>query len=188
AARDTTTGQGGAAVQSGDASSPPSRPSSTAPPSHAALGEALQPPLAACTLAELRAARPDLVLLLLSEEHDVRLALEARLAEVEAREAVAARRQQAVRLLREFGLPEPQPGDAAASRLVDATFFESLLAAPDERTQRAMVADRARLIDEARRFPTSGGGRSLPRSREQQSIDAVPAPPRGLREFVRAIT
>ena len=166
-----------------------------------AVSAALRRPLADCTLAELRAARPDLALLLLTEEHDARLAVqaqlaesaarlaevEARLAEHESREALDQRRRQAVSLLEEFGLPDPESGDPAASRLVDPAFMESLLAAPDERAQRALVTERARLVAEVRRF-VGGAKGAQPRSREQQSIATSTQSPRGGREFVRAIT
>jgi hypothetical protein len=163
---------------------------------------ALRRPLADCTLAELRAARPDLALLLLTEEHDARLAaeaqlaestvrlseLETRLAEHDAREALQARRRQAVSLLEEFGLPDPASNDPAATRLVDAAFMESLLAAPDERAQRALVSERAQLVAEVRRFVGGGAQSAQPRSREQQSIAGTAQTPRTSREFVRAIT
>ncbi|MBX9788601.1 MAG: hypothetical protein K2Y37_06770 [Pirellulales bacterium] len=184
----TAHGQGGEAARVGDVAPPSPPPSPPAPASSAALGETLHRPLASCTLTELRAARPDLVMLLLTEEHDVRQALEARVAEVEAREALACRRQRAVSLLAEFGLPNPQAADGATSHLVDPTFFESLLAAPDERAQRALVADRARLVAEARRLPAEATIAPLPRSREQQATAGAGHAPRNVKEFVRAIT
>jgi len=174
-----------------------------------AVSAALRRPLADCTLAELRAARPDLALLLLTEEHDARLAVqaqladsatqlaesaarlaevEARLAEHTARESLTERRRQVVSLLQEFGLPDPASNDPAASRLVDAAFMESLLAAPDERAQRALVTERARLVAEVRRFVGDAAPATQPRSREQQSIAGAMHSPRGGREFVRAVT
>lgn len=170
---------------------------------------ALRRPLADCTLAELRAARPDLALLLLTEEHDARLAaqaqladseaelaesaarlteVEARLAEYTTREALTERRRQVVSLLEEFGLPDPASSDPAASRLVDAPFLENLLAAPDERAQRALVSERARLVAEVRRFVGGAAPSAQPRSREQQSIGGATHAPRSSKDFVRAIT
>ncbi len=127
--------------------------------------------LQAATLEDLRNERPDL-LLALEQSHALQLEqLREELEAVTAREAALQRRQLVVQLLEEHGLPQPSDG-SVDSRLVSATFFESLMRAKDESVLRAMVEERASLVRSACEW--RGPERSpipRPKSREQTSLN-----------------
>jgi hypothetical protein len=146
--------------------------------------EPVDGPLADVTLDELRAvieaARADL-------QAEV-TALRAELDELRVREEVHRRRVKAQRLLREFGLPDPEPATSHAGPLVSQVFFESLLAAPDEAAMRALVQERAQVIGAARRLPAATFDRARPLSREQQRCEQPSPAPCDARAFALAIT
>jgi hypothetical protein len=138
------------------------------------------------TLETLRAERPDLVEAIILDSTLRIAALESELDRLRARDAAHERRAAATRLLKEFHLPDPEGGDAAAARIVSERFFESLLAAPSEQAMRALVEERAGIVAAARRLAEGMGDRGRPTSREQRRYEQ-PAP-RDAREFARAIT
>ena len=77
-------------------------------------------------------------------------ALRQQVAAARLAEARAERSFNAARLLREAGLPEPNAADAAARTLVDAAFWESLLASDSPEVLRERIAARVELIRAAR--------------------------------------
>jgi hypothetical protein len=115
-------------------------------------------------------------------------ALRAELDELRVHEEVRLRRARAQRLLREYGLPDPDTAAAQPSALVSQVFFESLLAARDETAMRALVQERADLIAAARLHHLSPSDRARTVSREQRNCDVADAAPHDARSFARAIT
>jgi hypothetical protein len=139
------------------------------------------------TLEELRRDYPELIEAIRREQAAELRRLEEevdRLATLD----VAHRRQTAVRLLlHEFHLPNPETGGPGAKAIVSQPFVDSLLAAPDEQAVRALVEERARLVQ------TLAGGdatktlaEARPLSRDQHLVDAVGA--LSGKSFVDAIT
>ena len=102
-----------------------------------------------------------------------------------ASEAAGQKRGVALRLLREFGLPDPDSPDPTAETVCSQRFFESLLATPDERAMRELVEERSRLVRTLSRRQT-GGVCSGPQSRDQHLVDGFLTP--DARSFVEAIT
>jgi hypothetical protein len=102
-----------------------------------------------------------------------------------ALEAAGQKRSAALRLLREFGLPDPESADPMAGAVCSQRFFESLLAACDERAMRELVEERSRLVRTLSR-EQAGGAHSGPQSRDQHLVDGFIAP--DARSFVEAIT
>jgi hypothetical protein len=102
-----------------------------------------------------------------------------------ALEGAGQKRGAALRLLREFGLPEPESADPTAGAVCSRRFFESLLAACDEPAMRELVEERSRLVRTLSRGQ-SGGASSGPQSRDQHLVDGFMAP--DARSFVEAIT
>ena len=97
--------------------------------------------LAACTLEDLRQARPDLVGEIETQSQSELGRLRRRVEELELQAALGDKRAAASRLLAEFHLPDPdQPG--AGGEVVSESFLTALLAAPDETAMRALVAQR----------------------------------------------
>jgi len=132
------------------------------------------------TAEALRRIRPDLVDELLREaSHEIQQ-LRDDIRRAQAQQAKQARRELAIRLLREFGLPAPDSDDPQARLLLDQRFLESLYEAPDEAAMRTLAADRARLL----RAAATAWASPSPVSREQgplrESLDT--------KAFVRAIT
>jgi hypothetical protein len=120
-------------------------------------------------------------------------ALRQQVAAARLAEARAERSFVAARLLREAGLPEPNAADRDARALVDATFWESLLACERPEGLRERIAARVELIRAARAWSgrreadtgkASGtqpsAGTTAPRSREQaaESLRRGPEPTR----------
>lgn len=130
-------------------------------------------------------------------------ALRAQVAAARLAEQRAERAFVAARLLREAGLPEPEAAEPAAQPLVDAAFWESLLASDSPAMQRERIATRVELIRAARRWnglrEETGGttgtlvavGNTVPRSREQaaERLKRGPEPTREqmLSAFVAAL-
>jgi hypothetical protein len=139
--------------------------------------------LAAITLEELRAARPDLFDAIAAASAARLNVLEAEVDQLRAAAALRERRDVAVRLLNEFSLPDPDQADVAARPLVSEQFMQSVLAAPDEAAMRSLVEERAALLAAARKLEPIADVR--PRSREQYRSE--PDRPRDARSFARAI-
>ena len=103
------------------------------------------------------------------------------------------RRDAARQLLVEAGLPDPDACSADEQRLVSEAFVESLLPSDGDAAMRALVLERAQLVQDARRWDPllsrekTRDYASKPRSREQQSA-SQPAAIATVDEFVRAIT
>jgi hypothetical protein len=139
------------------------------------------------TLDDLKHDHPELVEGIRQEQAAELGRLQQELDRLTALEGIAQRRRLAERLLREFELPDPESTEPWAKTVVGGRFFESLLAAPDERAMRTLVEERARLVQ------TLTGGdpaRSLletrPQSRDQHLVYA--ANPLNAKSFVEAIT
>jgi hypothetical protein len=137
----------------------------------AVTGDELNRVLAAVSLEQLRAARPDLIEAILAESSSRQEALESELDRRRAQDAALERRATAIRLLAEFKLPDPERADAAGKALVSQRFLETLLAAPDERTMRTLVEERAAVVAAARSLDRGYGGAGRPLSREQSAIE-----------------
>jgi len=129
---------------------------------------------------DLEAQYPELVQSVRRErDEEVRRLAE----EVERLAALVAsrdKRETARRLLREFGLPDPDGGEPRAKILCGERFMESLAAAPDEPTMRALVSERARLVR------ALAGDDARPRSVDQHRAGG--ARPFDAQSFVEAIT
>lgn len=139
------------------------------------------------SLGQLRAGRPDLVAAI-EAAGDARLrAFEAKLDQLQAREAVHERRALAVRLLKEFKLPDPAQSDIVGKAVVSEWFFETLLAAPDEPAMRALVRERAEMIAAARRMDFGSSGPGRPTSREQYRSEPTGTAPLDVMAFAKAI-
>jgi hypothetical protein len=142
--------------------------------------------LSELTLERLRQRRPDLVAAILSESTAKAATLEAELDRMRASEAAQRRRDTALRLLKEFKLPDPELADAASKPIVSDLFFETLLSAPNEQAMRALVEERAGSIAAARKLDRGTNGATRPISREQNRFEPAHAA-LGAREFARAI-
>ena len=73
-------------------------------------------------------------------------------------EAARQKRELGQRLLAEYTLPSPDANDAWSRAIVSPTFFETLLAAPDEAAMRRLVEERARLVQSVRSGPMPRSG------------------------------
>lgn len=124
------------------------------------------------TLEQLRAARPDLVQAMESEQRSELERLREEVDQWRAREASAVRSGVIDRLLVEYGLPRRDTGDEAGHAVVSDEFLERLEREPSEGRLRELVEQRARWMQrmawEAERW---SAGR--PRSREQRSTDGT---------------
>ena len=100
-------------------------------------------------------------------------------------DAVCQKRGVARRLLREFGLPDPETAEPLAEAVCGERFFESLLAA-DERAMRELVEERSRLVRMLSSGQTTGGAPSGPQSRDQHLVYGARA--LDAKSFVEAIT
>ena len=103
-----------------------------------------------------------------------------------ALDTVHQRRGVARRLLREFGLPDPETAEPLAEAVCGERFFESLLAAPDEQAMRGLIEERSRLVRMLSGSQTTGGAPLRPQSRDQHLVYG--APPLDAKNFVEAIT
>ncbi len=141
------------------------------------------------TVEQLRSLRPDLVEAIIAKERAGRGELEAELDGLWAREAAYQRRSAVERLLREFGLPDPESGDQLARRITSENFIESLMAAADNAEMRRLIEERARLVDEIRSassWPSRAVGAA--HSREQGLVDRDRLAPATAAEFAKAIS
>lgn len=136
------------------------------------------------SLDDLKRDYPELVESLCREQATEFERLRQEVGRLTALEAAGRNRGVALRLLREHGLPEPESGDPTAETVCGKRFFESLLAASDERAMRELVEERSRLVrmlSERR-----SGVASVPQSRDQQLVDDVA--PLDAKGFAAAIT
>ena len=139
--------------------------------------------LSELTAAQLRLARPDLVEALCQEQVAELGQLRGEVDRLAVRETAAQKWAVARRLLREFHLPDPESADPQRQSIVSAHFMESLAAAADEPAMRALVEERAQLVQSLRGGAASPG---KPLSRDQGLLYG----PRPLdaKAFVDAIT
>ncbi|MEN6450370.1 MAG: hypothetical protein ABFC96_07765 [Thermoguttaceae bacterium] len=113
--------------------------------------------------------------------------LRQELERLHAQEAARQKKSAAERLLHEFGLPEADASDPWAKTVTSQRFFETLLAAADEPTMRALVEDRARLVRIlSENQPSGSDSERRPRCRDQHQVYA--AAPLTRKHFVAAIT
>jgi hypothetical protein len=144
--------------------------------------------LAELTIEQLREQRPDLVRAIEGPLEEQLRSLAAQIDRVNVEEAARQKRALGYRLLAEFTLPSPEADDAWSRAIVSPTFFEALLAAPDEPAMRRIVEDRARLVHSARNGSSSRVGSGLPVSRDQQLVEGARSRVMDAAEFVRSIT
>jgi hypothetical protein len=102
-----------------------------------------------------------------------------------ALEAAHQKRGVARRMLREFGLPDPEKAEPLAGSVCSERFIESLLAANNEGAMRELVEERARLV---RALSGQAASRSAaqPQSRDQHLVYDVTT--LDAKSFVEAIT
>ncbi|HEX4132475.1 MAG TPA: hypothetical protein VHZ24_20760 [Pirellulales bacterium] len=145
--------------------------------------------IASLTLDRLKSDRPDLVEAIAAENAAELAQLRRQVDQFEATDSLRKRRDLASRLLAEYNLPTIESADSTGRALVSQAFVESLLTAHDENDVRQLIADRARLIQEARHWAVSSKtSATKPQSRDQQLAEAVAAEVPDAGSFVRAIT
>jgi len=135
---------------------------------------------ASLTAETLRHVRPDLVEELRREASSEIQRLREEIHQLQAQQTHQSKRELAVRLLRQFGLPDPGNDDPQSRLLVDEQFLESLCKAPDEVAMRTLVVDRVRLL----RAAATAWASPAPVSREQGSLRES----MDTKAFVQAIT
>jgi hypothetical protein len=140
----------------------------------------------ALTLDDLKRDYPELVESISREQAAELGRLRQEVERLAALEAAGQKRGVAQRLLREFGLPDPESADPRADAVCGQRFFESLLAAADERAMRELVEERSRLVRTLSGGRASDGGSSRPQSRDQHLVYGAAA--LDAKGFVEAIT
>jgi len=153
--------------------------------------ESAVPTLAEATVESLKGSRSDLVDALVAEQasrleqtRDKLAVAEAELERLRASEAAARRQVLIHRLLGEAGLPGPGTEQASAHCVTSERFLETLAQAPDERAVRALVRDRAELVENLSRG--LGDASPSPRSRDQSTV--ADRRSTDMKSFVKAIT
>jgi hypothetical protein len=113
--------------------------------------------------------------------------LQGELDRLETLEAVRQKQEVIHRLLAEHHLPDVDATDPWSRLIVSPPFLESLLAASDESQMRALIDERAKLVQEAG-FTRSSSSASpaRPLSREQQQVEGTSVV--DVKRFVEAIT
>jgi hypothetical protein len=102
-------------------------------------------------------------------------------------ETAREKRDTARRLLREFGLPDPENEDPWAKTISGGLFFDLLVGADDESAMRGLVEERARLVQRlSGGQPATPAAQSRPQSRDQHLVYGVA--PSDAKSFVEAIT
>jgi len=157
---------------------------SAAPAATEQLSEALQQ----LTVEQLRAARPDLVDVLAAQSAASLSELYSEVEHLRACRTKYQREALALRLLREYKLPDPYSADSRTRPFVSELFWETLLAAPGEPAMRALVRERAEMIATARQLDRALVDSARPRSREQYRLDQGGPEVHDARSFARAIT
>jgi hypothetical protein len=138
------------------------------------------------TLDDLKREYPELIENIGREQAAELSRLRQEVERLTALESLQQKRGAASKLLREFGLPDPETGEPLAEAVCGQRFFESLVAAPDEPTMRELVEERSRLVRTLSGSQTTGGVPSRPQSRDQHLVCGVPA--LDAKSFVEAIT
>jgi hypothetical protein len=137
------------------------------------------------SLDDLKREHPELIASI-GREHAAEVSrLRQEVERLTALEAVHQKRAAARRMLREFGLPDPQAAEPLAETLCGQRFIESLLSAVDEGVMRELVEERARLV-RTLTGQAAGSAASRPQSRDQHLVYGVPA--LDAKSFVEAIT
>jgi len=122
--------------------------------------------LAELTLEQLKNDRPDLVEAVQQEQLSEQQHLQEEVEQLRIREAAHQRRQAAVAMLAQAGLPNPDSSDAWSQAIVGEQFMQSLISATNEAEMRRLVEDRARVVEGARRIEVASPN-GHPRSRPQ---------------------
>jgi hypothetical protein len=161
----------------------------TATPTAAPSGElplfSAAPTLATATVDDLARFRPDLVAAL-CRQRDAELAeLRARLEEQRLTATAQERREVLLRLLSEFALPLPDATDPWAAVVASPRFVEAVLAAPNEAAMRAMVEERAKLVQRLLGANGLTPSPARPLARDQLAFSP---PAQDTKSFVAAIT
>jgi hypothetical protein len=98
------------------------------------------------------------------------------------------KQQLARRLLVEARLPPPEANDAASRAMISATFWESLLAAADEASMRALIEERQRLVGAVQNWLLPVGREASPLAREAALVEHDALGALDARAFARAIS
>jgi len=143
--------------------------------------------LSEANIEQLSEQRPDLVAEVCSPIEAKLAQLRAELEGLRAEEFARKRRIRVRQLLAEFHLPDPETAGQSAESIISDTFLEAVTAAPSEEAARELVAERARLLEAARRghWPLAAG---RPRSKDQYQVDVTFSGDVTAESFVRAIT
>ena len=165
--------------------------SAPSPPSSPPAADALPretPSLETISLAELRAARPDLCQELLREEGSLVTELQAELDRLRRAEAKHVRRELIRRLLAEHRLPslESLTDDPAERTILSARFVALLEGVAEASEVHRLVEDRARLVNELR-DRSATATRSKPLSRDQMTTEPLHLAVHNVNEFVKSI-
>jgi hypothetical protein len=104
------------------------------------------------TVEQLRRYRPDLLQEVKQAQEALLEEARAQRDELVARESTQRRRGRILELLHEHGLPTPDAENESARRVVSERFMESLMNAPDDRSLRQLIEDRAALVRSARQW------------------------------------
>jgi len=121
------------------------------------------------------------------EQADEITRLRAEIDQLKTAQAIHEKRTTIAALLVEHGLPTLDRCDAAAKAITSDSFIQLLLAAPSEAAMRALIRERAALVEQSRRWAAEPASRlTLPRSRDQTLIEAHTVDT--LDAFVKAIT
>ena len=141
--------------------------------------------LSSLTADQLKAHRPELVAEMLAEPMGQLEQLRAELSQLREADRLRCRRGRMKQLLAEFGLPDPDAGDAWAKAAVSPRFIEQLLASPDDPSMRDLIEERANLLrlSHERR---EGDPPAAPQSRDQHQV-CSPATT-DVKAFVEAIS
>jgi hypothetical protein len=143
--------------------------------------------LARATGDELRALRPDLVRQIMESAAPELAALRRQVDELKVQASISQRWLDVRRLLVEFQLPDPELRAGAGGELISQPFLNALLAAPDQKAMRELVAERAELVQAATRVGSVNREAVGPISREQQAVGRHDNAADSLAAFVRAI-
>jgi hypothetical protein len=139
------------------------------------------------TLDDLNRDHPHLVESIRQEQAAEAKRLQQEVDRLTAMEAAHQKRRVARQLLSEFRLPDPEVNDPWTKTVVSEQFMESLLASPDEPAMRALVEERAKLVQTlADKTTLRSLTEARPQSRDQHLACATS--PSDAKSFVEAIT
>lgn len=137
-------------------------------------------------LDDLKREYPELVESIRAEQAEELKRLSEEVERLTELETGARKRGAMMRLLREFGLPDPEAAEPLADAVCGKQFIESLLAAADEGAMRTLVEERARLVRALSNGNGSDDAASRPQSRDQHLVCGAAA--QDAKSFVEAIT